>query len=338
MDETSAKSGALIGLSLLTGLLVVGTVGFTVIEGWALVDSFYMTVITISTVGYSEPADMGTSGRMFAVALIMAGLLLTAYTFTKVGQALVESELLQVMGRRRMQREYDNLSDHYIVCGMGRIGEVVVDGLQRENHPFVVVDSDPELQHDLTERKVVYAIGDALDEDLLTRLGIHRAKAVMALLPSDADNLYLVMTAKELAPDVTAIARAMDDKAAAHLRRGGADRVISTYRIAGTRVLHAALRPAILDFTDLWSQKSREELDLEEVPVTADSPWIGKSLKEMDVRVAYGVIVVAIRRGGNVTFNPEPSQTLEADDHLIVIGTSAQVRTLNGACHATVDA
>ena len=260
------------GVLLLVFWLVLGTGGFVFIEGWSVVDAFYMSVITISTVGYGEVQELTPAGRLFAAFLIVSGLGTAVYTFTRLGQALLEGELLSVLGRRRMKSEVEKLDNHYIICGFGRIGRPVAEGLSQDGLPFCVVDDDPETETVLRARGYLYQMGDAIDESVLSSAGVTRAKALLALLPSDADNLFLTITAKELNPKLMVIARTSDEKVEPRLKRGGADKVISPYRIAGARVLQAAVKPAVLEFVELATHREYLPLSVEEITVNAALP------------------------------------------------------------------
>ncbi len=214
------QSNVLVGVVLLLLWSVTGTVGFVLIEGWSLLDAFYMTIITISTVGYGEVFPLSSAGRLFASFLIVGGLGTAIYTFTRLGQALLEGELLGVLGRRRMNREVHKLTSHHIICGFGRIGAPVAEGLEEEGQAFCILDNDLQSEPDLRARGYLYLIGDALDESVLASAQIDKAKVLMALLPSDADNLLLAIIAKELNPNLMVIARASDEKIEPRLKRG----------------------------------------------------------------------------------------------------------------------
>jgi voltage-gated potassium channel len=239
------QTSLFLGLVLLGIWTLVGTIGLTLIEGWSLFDSFYMTFLTISTVGYGEVHPLTAPGRIFASFIIVLAIGTAIYTVTRLGQVILEGELQGVLGRKRMKKEVAKLKDHYIVCGLGRIGKPVADGLQAEGYPLCVVEADHELEGALQDSGHLYLIGDATDESVLQSAGLDRARAILALLASDAANLFLTITAKELSPSVIIIARASEDKVEPRLKRGGADKVISPYQSACARALHAAIRPAV---------------------------------------------------------------------------------------------
>lgn len=314
---------------LLTLWVVVGTVGYMVIEGWTLLDAVYQTVITLSTVGLMEAHPMTPSGRLFTVVLIVAGLGTALYAFTSIGQKIVEGEVAALVGRRRMERDLRRLEDHFVVCGFGRTSEAVAEGLESEDEDFCVIDADSEIEPELQERGYVYLIGDATEEDVLEMAGVERARGLLALLPSDADNLYLTMAAKNINPEVQVVARATDDRAERNLRRGGADVIVSPYETTGNRVIQAALNPAVLEFMELATPRVQLQLSLEAVAVAEDSALDGVTLRGSEIRRRCGVIVVAIKREDDeMVFNPEPTESIRAHDTLVALGEGEDLETL----------
>ena len=327
------QTSLFLGVVLLAIWTLVGTIGFSLIEGWSLFDSFYMTILTISTVGYGEVHPLTGPGRIFASLVIVLGIGTAIYTFTRLGQVILEGELQGVLGRKRMTKEIAKLKDHYIVCGFGRIGKPVAAGLQAEGYPLCVLESNQELEGDIQDSGHLYLIGDATDESVLQSAGLDRAKAVLALLASDADNLFLTITAKELSSSVMVIARASEDRVEPRLKRGGADKVISPYQSACARVLHAAIRPAVVEFLELVTHRESMHLSLEEIKVCENSPLSGRSLAEAQARAHYGVIVVAIEQSdGEMEFNPPASHTIHAGDTLVAIGKGTDLKKLEADC------
>lgn len=330
------QAGVKLGLLMLLGLLVVATLGFMAIESWPLADAFFMAVITISTVGYGEVRPLSLEGKFFASFVIFSGLAIATYTSAKLGQMILEGELFGELGRRRMQREIDKLENHFIVCGYGRVGRPVADGLSRAGEGVVVVDASAEMEEELGADHYLYLIGDATDEEVLFKAGIERARALMALLPSDPDNVYLTITAKNLNRRVTVIARANNQKAEIKLKRGGADKVISPYEIAGNRVLQVALKPTVVEVMELATHREHLELGLEEVLVSEGSELNGRSLAEAGIRNKYGVIIVAIKRGnGDMIFNPAADKKIKALDTLVTLGPKDSLLKLLQACRGS---
>lgn len=331
--SVSHQLGVSVGILLLGLWVVVGAVGFILIEGFSPIDAIYMTIITVSTVGFGEVKELSTPGRIFACFLIVAGLGTTVYTFTRLGQMIFEGELLDIVGRRRMKIELEKLNDHFIVCGAGRVGAVVCQGMRDEDVPFCVLERNPEEEPRLREKRFTYLIGDATEEELLLAAGIDRAAGVLALLASDADNLYLTITAKELNPNVRVIARATDERAELRLQRSGVDKVVAPLKIAGLRVLNSALRPTVVEFMELWTQHKPLQLNVEELVVHERATLAGATIAGAGIRANYGAIVVAIRRrDGSVVFNPDPNEAIQPGDTLVATGQDDGLAKLGRDC------
>ncbi len=327
------QSGVVLGVILLGFWTLLGTLGFSLIEGWSFFDAFYMTIITISTVGFGETHPLSSEGRVFASFLIVTGIGTAIYTFTRLGQVLLEGELQGVLGRKRMNKDVANLKDHYIVCGLGRLGKPVAKDLAKEGYPLCIVEHDLDRETELQAAQQLYVLGDATDESVLMAAGIERAKVVLALLGSDADNLYLTITAKELNPEVSVIARASDEKAERRLERSGADRVISLYKTAYARILDAATKPTVGEFLELVTHREHLQLRMEEITICQGSPLQDLTLARSELRSRYGVVVVAIKQAsGEMAFNPEASTKLAANDTLVVIGKTSDLKRLETVC------
>ena len=322
-----------IGMGLLIFWVIVGALGFKAIEGWTMVDSFYMSIITISTVGFGEVHPLSPGGRLFASFMIVLGLGTALYTLSRVGQLILEGELYEILGRRKMKQELDKLEGHFIVCGFGRVGEPVADGLKTEGVPFCVIEAEPELERDLQAKGHIYLIGDATDEEVLEIAGIRKARSLLALLASDADNLYLTIAAREMNSTLKIIARALDEKAEVRLERGGADKVVSPYKMAGLRMIHAAVRPTVVEFMELVTQREQLELCMEEITVCKPSTFDGLSIADAEIRQRFGLVIIAIKKaGGDMIFNPEPNVIIAVDDILVVIGRDSDLKGFEKAC------
>lgn len=315
------RHGLGLGVAMLIGWTILGTVGFALIEGWSLWDGFYMTVITISTVGFAEVYPLSPAGRLFTSFLIIVGIGTAIYTFTRLGQVVLEGELVGGLGRRRMRRELSGLTEHYILCGFGRAARPVAESLFDKSLPFCVIEMDPATESTLQDLGYLYLIDDATSDEALEDAGIQKARAVVTLLPSDADNLYVTVTARALNPGVRVIARAVDERGEVKLRRGGAHEVISPYQLASHRILQAATSPAVLQFMKHVSDRKYMEMSLVEAEVGEGSKLTGLTIADAQLRSDFGVIVVAILREGDpMVFNPGPQERLFAGDVLVLMG------------------
>ncbi|UCG52161.1 MAG: potassium channel protein [Candidatus Latescibacterota bacterium] len=329
----ATRGGIATGLGWVFGCILISTVGFKLIEGWSFLDAFYMTIITISTVGYSEVNSLSPDGRLFASFVILTGLGAAFYTTTMLGRMILEGEFRGTVGRRKMRRKIDDLRGHSIVCGFGRTGGLVAELLDEDGYAFCVIENNRDKEEDLRDSGYLYLMGDATEADELREAGVERAHAVMALLPSDADNLYLTMTAKELNPNVLVVARAFDYAAEMRLKRGGADNVVSMHKIAAHRVIQGALRPAVEEFVDLVTDRQQLSLFVEEVKLFEGSGLNGLAIKDAGVRTRYGVIIVTIKKAtGEMIFNPDAGEILMEGDTIVAIGEKTNLNRLLGDC------
>jgi len=311
---------------MLVGWTLVGTAGFTTIEGWPALDSLYMTITTLSTVGYGEIHPLSGAGRLFASFLIIGGLGTAIYTLTRLGQTVLESELLGGIGRRRMRNQLRTLENHFIVCGFGRFAKPVTEELAHKNVSFCVIERNPVAEPHLADLGYLFLIDDATTDEALQAAGIERAQCVLALLPSDADNLYVTVAAKALNPRLRVIARAADEGGERKLLRGGATVVVTPYRLTGLRILQAATSATVLEFMDYVADRHYLEMNLGEAMVSARSPVAGTTIAGARLHSEHGVIVVAVKREGTMLFNPLPEEKLRAGDILVIMGHADQLR------------
>jgi len=310
-------------------LLGFGTAGFTLIEGWPPFDSFYMTLTTITTVGYGEMRDLSLAGRVFNCVLIVFGVTTLFFAIGVMTQSAIALELGELFGKRRTKRMIDKLQRHYIVCGYGRVGRSAASELSRAGAPLVVVDRDPERVEQATRAGILAALGDSTRDETLAELGVARAKGLVAALATDADNLFLILSAKSLNPNLKVAARVGEEGAVEKLRRAGADTVYAPYRHAGQRLAAALVRPHVVQFLDAASQGVGPDIELEQVRVSPECEFAGKSLRQVQLRSELGVIVLAIRKAaGEMTFNPPADATLEPGDFLVVMGEHGNLRQL----------
>ncbi|MBW2371639.1 MAG: potassium channel protein [Deltaproteobacteria bacterium] len=306
-------------VALLAILTVVGTLGFAWIEDLALVDALYMAVITLSTVGYQDVAPVTAAGRIYTVVFIMVGVGVAFYTVVAVAEFMLEGRLRHLMGRRNMHRSIESLRDHVIVCGFGRLGRSVVDALEEAGSAVVVIEAEADLESQLVQSGRLCVTGSALDDSVLRAAGIERARSVVIATPSDADNVFIALSARELNPDVAIHARAETDAGSRRLRLAGAEQVIGVRAIAGQRIANAIVRPAVVDFLELSRVGGEAPIDLEEVRVGAGCALCDWTLADLVGRGVH-VNVVAVRRDGKTQLSPAESETLRAGDRIVVVG------------------
>jgi voltage-gated potassium channel len=316
-----------IGVMLLI-VVAIGTAGYHLIEGWTWFDGFYMVVTTLTTIGYQEVHPLSHAGRVFNVFIILAGVSLVLLGVGALSQALLEFELQSFFGRRRMEREIGRLEGHYIICGMGRVGRSVARELARRPVPFVIVESADEKRARYTSENWLVIAGDATQEQTLRQAQIERARGLIAATTTDATNLYIVLTARGLNPQLKIIARASEDNAEKHLLTAGADSVVSPYSFAGQRIAQSLLRPHVVSFLDTATTHLGMDLEIGEIQITGKSVFAGKTIESSRIRQERGVIVLAIKRREGMRFNPPPDERIEADDCLIAMGEPAQLREL----------
>lgn len=329
------------GLAVVLFVLVTagGTLGYMVIEGWSAWDAFYMTIITVTTVGYREVHDMSMAGEAWTSLVLVLGVSTLFYTASLVMALVVEGGFYRRLETRRFNRMLDELSGHFIICGYGRIGSVIAEEFRRQGIPYVVIDRDSERVHEVIARGGMAVEADASREDVLTRVGIARARGLIAAVGTDAENVYAVLTARVLNADLYIIARVESEDAEPKLRRAGANRVVSPYQLGAVQMAATAIRPAVADFMRLATSSERLDLAAEQVKVSRESPFVGQSLRDANLRQQFGVIIVAIkRRAGHMEFNPEPDATLELGDELVVLGRADQLKILEAAARGTAPA
>ena len=309
-------------------VMAVGTAGFHYIEGWSWFDGFYMVITTLTTIGYQETHPLSHLGRIFNVGIILCGVSLVFLAIGALTQALLEFELQHFFGRRRMERDISRLTDHYIICGAGRVGRSAARELARRPAPFVILEnSEPKAQKFSSEGWLML-IGDATQEQALREARIEHARGLVAATTTDATNLYIVLTARSLNPKLRIIARASEDMAEKHLLSAGADSVVSPYIFAGQRIAHSFLRPHVVSFLDTATTHLGMDLEIGQVAITAASPFAGQTVESSRIRQDRGVIVLAIKRQSGMRFNPVPDDRIEAGDFLIAMGEPQQIRDL----------
>lgn len=314
---------------MLLTVLAGGTAGYVVIEGWNAWDAFYMTVTTVATVGFREVHPLSLPGQVFTIVLIFCGVGTAFYTVTLLATIIVEGGLHQRFKKRRAARMLENLRDHFILCGYGRIGSFIANELHQQGMQVAIIERDSERVQQAMERGWVTLEADASREEALAKAGIHRARGLIAAVGTDAENVFTVLTARVMRPDLFIIARVEADDAEAKLRRAGADRVISPYHIGATHMAQTALRPAVVDFVHLATSSERLDLSMEQVHINSDSALANQSIVDAGIRQRFGVIVVGIKRaGGTMEFNPPPEAVMRPGDELVVLGKTESVKAL----------
>ena len=309
-------------------VIALGTAGFHYIEGWPWFDGFYMVITTLTTIGYQEVHPLSHAGRVFNVIIILAGVSLVFLAIGSATQALLEFELQSFFGRRRMSRDIDRLTDHYILCGAGRVGRSAARELARRPAPFVIIETNEAKAQKFASEKWLILIGDATQEQILREAQIEHARGLVAATTTDATNLYIVLTARSLNPKLRIIARASEEMAERHLLSAGADSVVSPYVFAGQRIAHSFLRPHVVSFLDTATTHLGMDLEIGEVPITRDSAFAGTTIESSRIRQDRGVIILAIKREAGMHFNPAPDDRIEAGDFLIAMGEPQQLREL----------
>jgi len=322
-------------LLLILLLLAGGTTGYMLVEGWPFLDSLYMTVITLATVGFEEVAPLHPAGEVFTIVLIILGVGVMSFTVFRIAQLLLEGQVRLILGRRQLERQIRALDNHYVLCGFGRMGSVVAQQLQRAGIPFVIVEkAEPKLQR-LATTEHLYLAGDATVEEVLERAGVRRAKGLVTTVASDAENLFITLTAREMNPGLFIVVRAFDERSEAKLRRAGADRVVAPTQIGAMRIAHYILRPAVVELVELATLRESLELQLEEVRVRAGSRLVGVVLRDSEIRSRMGLIVVAVNRADEKTlFNPPSDTVIGEGDVLIALGRPEGLRELEDAAGA----
>jgi voltage-gated potassium channel len=309
--------------------ILFGTIGFYFIEGWSLADSLYVTVQTLTTVGYGDLPPHSGKGRLFAVVVMLIGAGGVALAVSTIVQSVVQSELVATFGQRRRTRKMSKLSQHYIVCGSGRVGSHLVRDLVRTNQDFVVIEQDQQRAAEFTQRGVNVLVSDATLEETLREARVEHARGLAACLPDDADNVYVVLIARDLNPNLHIVARAAEEQAEVKLLRAGANHVVAPTIIGGHRMAVALTKPAVSEFMDSITANELG-LGFEQVEVDATSSLVGKELRSTTIRSELDIVIVSIRRqSGETLFNPAGDSQIESGDILIAIGRAESLSELN---------
>jgi voltage-gated potassium channel len=320
----------------LAAAIVFGTIGFHFVEGWSLADSLYVTVQTLTTVGYGDVPPRSGAGRIFAVVVMLIGAGGVALAVSTIVQSVVKWELVSTFGQRRLTKKMSKLRDHYIVCGSGRVGSHLVRDLLAANESFVVIENDQQRAAEFSQRGVNVLVGDATLEESLRDVGVEHARGLAACLPNDADNVYVVLTARDLNPNLRIVARAAEEQAEAKLLRAGANHVIAPTIIGGHRMAVALTKPAVSEFMDSITANELG-LGFEQVEVDAASSLVGQELRSTPIRSELDVVIISIRRqDGQIVFNPAGDATIENGDILIAIARTESLARLSQLARGTM--
>ncbi|MCC6392868.1 MAG: potassium channel protein [Bryobacterales bacterium] len=318
-------------LASIAAVLAFGTLGFVYLEQYPWLDAFYMTLTTITTVGYQEIHPLSQSGRLFNSFLIFFGVGIMLQSITVIAHTVIEREFGDLLGRRKNQRMLERLKDHYIVCGFGRVGRGAALEMQRAGVPFVICDTNPE-RVERAMRMGMFAVqADCTRDETLRDLHVHRARGLVSALASDAENMFVILSAKTLNSTLVISARANEEEAEQKLRRAGADMVFAPYYLTGHRLAQSILKPHVQEFLDIFTRNIGIKASVEQVRVEEGSEMAGRTLRDMQVRRDLGVIVLAIRRaGGTMEFNPPAGASIQTGDFLIAMGEPESLRRLEG--------
>lgn len=317
-------------ISIITLILLIsgGTLGYSLIEGWPIFESLYMTTITLATVGYSEVHQLSHQGQIFTILLIIFGVGFIAYTLTSSIQFVVEGQLRQLLGRKKLQNKINKLNDHYVICGYGRIGRQICKQLAEKPIPFIVIDEDPAAITRVEDDNFLHLAGDATEDETLIQAGIGRAKGLITAVTSDAANVFIVLSARGINPELYILARASSESAEKKLLSAGANKVVSPYYMGANRMAQAILRPSVVDFLEIAIGHDNLELQLEEIPVVSSSSLVGRPLAETGIRRDLGLIIIGIKVNNEMTFNPSAETVIKAGHTLIALGEQPEIKKL----------
>jgi voltage-gated potassium channel len=317
-------------LIVLCCVVLVGSVGYRYVCNLSYLDALYMTVITIATVGFRELCPLDATGKLFTIVLIVSGISCATFTASSLFQFMIEGQLMGIMKRRKMERNIESVDEHYIICGFGRVGEQIAHDFQVAGKDFVVIDRNPEAVSRLVMRRYFYVEGSAVNDEVLKKAGILRAKGLVAASDSDPDNVLITISARMLNPDIFVVARASSEEVFEKLHKAGANRVVSPYTSAGQKMVTMLLKPLVHDYLEMMITGANLERGIEEVELSEEAEIVGMSIRDAAIRKRTGSTILAIKKpNGRILTNPPISTILEERDRLIMVGTPAQLSLVN---------
>ncbi|MBV9333834.1 MAG: TrkA family potassium uptake protein [Candidatus Eremiobacteraeota bacterium] len=333
-ESTPLSQNLSLAMALLAAVILAGTAGYAELEHWSWFDAFYVTITTITTIGGGEPRPMDVAGKWWTVGVVAIGFGVLTYTLLRLFSYTLEGTLGSLVVQRRMRRRVEGMTDHYILCGFGRVGAEIARTFTDERIDFVVIDIKPESLERAAAAGYKTISGDAADAATLRAAGVERARGLVAAVDSDEINIYVTLSARVLNPDLYIVARANRDGAESKLRLAGATRIISPYQTGGRRMAGLAMRPTAVEFVDTVLFAQNSQLILEDFAVADTSPWIGRRLETLVPDVGE-VIVLALKRGGSMVFRPDPATAIRATDEIVAAGSPAGIRALDAKLRAT---
>ncbi len=313
-------------------IILLGTIGYYFIEGWDPIDALYMTVISLTTVGYSETHPLSTTGKLFTMVLILSGIGSVAYIIGNVSMQYIHPFFDFVMKEKKMEKILKSIKDHYIICGYGRIGRDVCHNLIKAGKSVVVVDKQTMDKDEFDKYHIPSVIGDASHEEILFKAGIERAKGLVSAVTSEAENVFITMTARDIQPNLFIISRFEETATQKKLIRAGADKVINPYQIGSDKISHIILKPTISKILDFAQKRGQFELNIEELALSKTNPLVGKSLRNCGIREKHNIIIIAVEKmDGDIIANPGPDYILKANDRLVMIANSSELKSVFSA-------
>lgn len=329
IDENLYKKRIITAVVLVVTIVFIGVMGYHLIEGWSFFDSLYMTVITLATIGYGETHPLTTKGRVFTMFLIFSGIGIIGYGLSVIASFVIEGELAGIIGKRRMQKDIEKLSNHYILCGAGETGRCIAAEFAKTKTPFIVIDLNAHKIENIISLGVPFIVGDATKDAVLLSAGIKRAQGLVSSLHNDKDNVFVVLTARGLNKDLRIVSRVVEQESEHKLRIAGADTIVSPNAIGGLRMASVMIRPTVVSFLDVM-MREQDTIRIEEINLPKVSSLVGKTLKYSDIAHKTGLIVIAIKRikSDKYIYNPKPDTAFEPEDILVVMGDVSQVSAL----------